>query len=101
VKACSGHGDLILDPFLGSGTTAEVALSLGRCVVGFEIKKEYCDIAVERIVRLQEERKQTLLSFTSLADDKGITSSSSRGNKRKRDEMEFDEKPLQKRSKKM
>ena len=49
VKACSNPGDLIFDPFIGSGTTADVAVRTGRRVVGFEIKAEYLDIAVERI----------------------------------------------------
>jgi DNA modification methylase len=40
---------LLLDPFMGSGSTAEVAIKLKRKVIGFEIKKEYCDIIVNRI----------------------------------------------------
>lgn len=39
----------ILDPFMGLGTTAITAKSLGRNFIGFEIIKEYCDIANERI----------------------------------------------------
>jgi adenine-specific DNA-methyltransferase len=53
VAACSNDGDLILDPFLGSGTTAEVAVSKGRKCVGFEINKDYCAIAAERIRKIQ------------------------------------------------
>lgn len=49
VKASSNPGDLILDPFLGSGTTAIAALTLNRSVIGFEIKPEYCEIAAQRI----------------------------------------------------
>jgi adenine-specific DNA methylase len=41
-------GDLVLDPFMGSGTTAEAAIRLGRKVVGFEKDKEYCKIAAQR-----------------------------------------------------
>ena len=41
--------DLILDPFMGSGTTAKIALLTNRYFVGFEINKEYCDIAEKRI----------------------------------------------------
>ena len=40
---------IVLDPFLGSGTTALVALKLGRRFIGIEIKKEYCEIACRRI----------------------------------------------------
>lgn len=42
-------GDIILDPFLGSGTTAVAAKKLGRHFLGMEISPEYCAIAEERI----------------------------------------------------
>ena len=41
--------DLILDPFLGSGTTAVAAKLLERNFVGYEIEKEYIEIAKNRI----------------------------------------------------
>ena len=44
------HG-IVLDPFLGSGTTAVACERLNRRWIGIEISKEYCDIAVERIRR--------------------------------------------------
>ncbi len=49
VKGCSNKKQLILDPFMGSGTTAEVAIKEDRQVVGFEIKKEYCKIIADRL----------------------------------------------------
>ena len=49
VMACSNPGNIIFDPFIGSGTTAEAAIRNGRDAVGFEIKAEYIDIAVERL----------------------------------------------------
>ena len=49
VKACSNPGDVVLDPFMGSGTTAEAALKNGRMAVGFEIRPDYIDIARRRI----------------------------------------------------
>ncbi|MEK7125085.1 MAG: site-specific DNA-methyltransferase [Patescibacteria group bacterium] len=42
-------GDLILDPFLGSGTTAVAALRTGRRFIGIEISPEYCKIAQKRV----------------------------------------------------
>jgi len=45
----SYRGDLVLDPFLGVGTTAKVALALGRRAAGYEIRKEYVDAARRRI----------------------------------------------------
>jgi len=43
------EGDLVLDPFMGSGTTALAAKRLNRKFIGFEISKEYCKIANDRI----------------------------------------------------
>lgn len=40
---------IVLDPFLGSGTTALVALKLGRLFVGIELNPEYCKLAEKRI----------------------------------------------------
>jgi site-specific DNA-methyltransferase (adenine-specific) len=42
-------GGIVLDPFMGSGTTAVAAVKLGRNFIGFEISKEYCDIAYQRL----------------------------------------------------
>lgn len=43
------EGGVVLDPFLGSGTTAVVALKHGRKAIGLELNPDYVDIAVERI----------------------------------------------------
>ena len=51
VKASSNPGELILDPFAGSGTTALVARHLGRPAVGIESRADYLDIAVARLGR--------------------------------------------------
>ena len=45
----STNSQIILDPFMGSGTTAVVAQGLGRHFIGFEISEEYCDVARKRI----------------------------------------------------
>lgn len=49
IKVGSNPGDLILDPFMGSGTTAVVAKRLGREFVGYELEKDYIKIAIERL----------------------------------------------------
>ena len=45
----SNEGDVVLDPFMGSGTTAKVARALGRKYIGFEISQEYVDLANKRL----------------------------------------------------
>lgn len=45
----SNEGDVVLDPFMGSGTTAKMAIINNRNYIGFEVSKEYCEIAEERI----------------------------------------------------
>ena len=49
IKAGSQIGDLILDPFIGSGTTAAVAKSLGRDYIGCELHKDYGTLIEKRI----------------------------------------------------
>ena len=49
LKASSNVGDVILDPFMGSGSTAECALRNGRYAIGFEINKKYISYAETRI----------------------------------------------------
>jgi site-specific DNA-methyltransferase (adenine-specific) len=45
----SDPNDIILDPFLGSGTTAVACKELGRKFIGIEIEEKYCRIAVDRL----------------------------------------------------
>jgi len=49
ISRASKEGDTILDPFIGSGTTAVAAKRLKRNYIGIEISPEYCKIAEERI----------------------------------------------------
>jgi adenine-specific DNA-methyltransferase len=49
-------GDVILDPFMGSGTTALVASKLGRRVIGFELSSRYVEVAISRLEGDIEER---------------------------------------------
>ena len=54
----SNPGDTVLDPFLGSGTTAVAALREKRHFIGFELNRDYYDIALRRIKL--EQQQQTL-----------------------------------------
>lgn len=49
IKACSNPGDLVLDPFAGSGTTLTVAKKLGRRPLGFELSPDYAERARTRL----------------------------------------------------
>ena len=49
----SREGDVILDPFIGSGTTAVASKKLNRNYIGFEISEEYCKIAEKRVSELE------------------------------------------------
>ena len=49
ILAGSEQGDIVLDPFMGSGTTAAVAKSLGRNYIGCELHEEYGDLIQKRI----------------------------------------------------
>ncbi len=49
-------GDVVLDPFMGSGSTAVAAVMEGRHYVGYEISAEYCRIAEERVAAAKKAR---------------------------------------------
>ncbi len=49
IKASCPPGGVVLDPFMGSGTTAVAALRCGRQFVGFELNPRYCEIIADRL----------------------------------------------------
>jgi site-specific DNA-methyltransferase (adenine-specific) len=53
VRCCSNAGDLVLDPFTGSGTTLAVAKKLGRRWLGFELSEDYARQASARIAAVE------------------------------------------------
>ena len=53
IQLYSYENDIILDPFMGSGTTALSGLKTGRKFVGYEINKDYVKLAKERLSALQ------------------------------------------------
>lgn len=57
ILASSDKGDVILDPFVGSGTTCVVASKLGRQFIGIELEEEYCLLAQKRLEMAKENHK--------------------------------------------
>lgn len=58
----STEAEIVLDPFMGSGTTAIAALRHDRKYIGIDVASEYCKMAEKRI---QEEKKQLKIKFTA------------------------------------
>jgi DNA modification methylase len=55
ILSWSNPGDIVLDPFMGSGTTAKMALLNKRNFIGFEISEEYVKIANQRLENVRDE----------------------------------------------
>ena len=53
IRACSNEGDLVLDPFAGSGTTPAVAKKLDRRYIGFEISPKYTENVKKRLAKIR------------------------------------------------
>lgn len=60
IKLYTFEGDIILDPFMGSGQTAIATIKAGRNYEGYELNKEYCNLAEERIKHVTEQKKLTI-----------------------------------------
>jgi site-specific DNA-methyltransferase (adenine-specific) len=57
ILASTNEGDLVFDPFMGSGTAAVVAKKLGRRYAGVELDKYYCSIALKRLELAEKDIK--------------------------------------------
>ena len=83
ILASSSENDVVLDPFLGSGTTSVVAKKTGRHYIGIEIEPQYCVWAEQRLA-MAEERPQiqgyvdgVFWDRNSLAEQKSVRTVSS------------------------
>ena len=95
VKAFSDPGDVVLDPFLGSGTTMAAAHVLGRAGYGCEISPAYCDVILRRIERLAETEPvlaETGETFGEVAAGRGVSTDES-ADLRQRDSKSIRRKP--------
>ncbi len=66
IQLYSFKGDIILDPFMGSGTTAVSAFKSNRKFVGYDISQEYIQLAEKRLKPFLE---QTSLKFEIVEND--------------------------------
>lgn len=58
VKVSSNSGDVVVDPFSGSGSTGVAAVGNGRIYLGFEIREDFCALSVERFKRFLAEEEE-------------------------------------------
>ena len=64
----SWPNEIIIDPFIGSGTTAIACLRTGRNYIGIELSQEYCDIAEKRIADTKAEMEEEARQIEMFAD---------------------------------
>ena len=64
ILSWSNEGDLVLDPFMGSGTTAKMALLNKRNYVGFELNKDYYEKSLERVAKYNGKTNDELTGIT-------------------------------------
>jgi DNA modification methylase len=70
IRMYSYKNETVLDPFLGSGTTAKVALDLGRNCIGIEVNPEYLEL-IKKSIALSQKRLFSIVDFKILRYDQG------------------------------
>ena len=58
IKPLTVEGNIVLDPFMGSGTTGEAALNLKRRFIGIEVDKEHYSRTKRRLTKLKQKLEQ-------------------------------------------
>lgn len=69
IALTSHPGDLVLDPFVGSGTTALAAAALGRQCLGYDISQNYIEVAERRLLAAEERKSQLTLDQGATKDE--------------------------------
>jgi DNA modification methylase len=67
IKLFTEEGDLILDPFIGSGTTAVACMKLERHYIGIEAMKEYSDLAAKAIEKAKNGRRRAGIPYKQMS----------------------------------
>ena len=67
-----GCGNIICDPYMGSGTTGVAAIQMGRAFIGIERNKKYFDVACKRIERACAEYKNQFHEVREMVETKGL-----------------------------
>jgi len=57
IRASSNQAEIVFDPFAGSASAGIAAYGLGRLFIGFELRKDYCQMAVDRFEAFKKERQ--------------------------------------------
>ena len=65
INLTTRKNSIVLDPFIGSGTTALACKELGRKFIGVEVNKQYINIANKRLTSLKRAKEQQKQEFTS------------------------------------
>lgn len=65
-------GDLVVDPFVGSGTTGVAAIRSGRSFVGIELTDRWFDVACERIARANDQVRAPIATAPTSSDQTGL-----------------------------
>ncbi|MCZ0933494.1 MAG: site-specific DNA-methyltransferase, partial [Oligoflexia bacterium] len=70
IKLTTKKGSLVLDPFMGSGTTALACKELERQFIGVEINKQYIETAIKRLKRKKTETEP--MELTSFVEQTSV-----------------------------
>ncbi len=73
IAVSSNTGDCVLDPFVGSGTTAAAALILQRNYVGIELSEDYAEKAIHRLAQMKKNKLNELNEMKRLIPDIGYS----------------------------
>lgn len=69
ILSWSIEGDIVLDPFMGSGTTAKMAIANNRNYIGFEVNEEYYNGCLKRIEKFKDLRNNNVFTENVILED--------------------------------